>query len=164
MKDAEGNYWIGTFLEGVLIKIDTNNKSVKVYKDKIDSRSVRTIAEDDKYMWIGTSDGLCKLDKKTNKFTTYTEDDALLNNNIYGILIDDYGNLWMSTNNGISKFDVNKNKFENLYLEDGLQSNEFNGGSYYKNRKGEFLFGGINGLTYLIYLDNSGRVFTKGCI
>ena len=145
-EDSEGNYWIGTFLEGNLIKIDTNNKSVKVYNDKIDSKSVRTIAEDDKYMWIGTSDGLCKLDKETNKFTTYTEDDGLSNNNIYGILIDDNGNLWMSTNNGISKFDVNKNKFVNLYLEDGLQSNEFNGGSYYKSSKGEFLFGGINGL------------------
>ena len=145
-EDAEDNYWIGTFLEGYLIKIDTKNKSVKVFKDKIDSKSVRTIAEDDKYMWIGTSDGLCKLDKKTNKLVTYTEDDGLSNNNIYGILIDNHGNLWMSTNNGISKFDVNEDKFVNLYLEDGLQSNEFNGGSYYKNSKGEFLFGGINGL------------------
>ena len=62
-------------------------------------------------MWIGTSDGLCKLDKKTNKLVTYTEDDGLSNNNIYGILIDNHGNLWMSTNNGISKFDVNEDKF-----------------------------------------------------
>ena len=145
-EDREGNYWIGTFLEGYLIKIDVKNKSVKVYKDEINSKSIRTIAEDDKYLWIGTSNGLCRLDKNSDEFKTYTEDDGLSNNNIYGILIDNQGYLWMSTNNGISKFDPNKNEFRNLYLEDGLQSNEFNGGAYYKNSKGEFLFGGINGL------------------
>lgn len=145
-EDKEGNYWVGTFLEGYLIKIDSKNKSVKVYKDEINSKSIRTIGEDDKYLWIGTSDGLCGLNKKSGKFITYTEDEGLSNNNIYGILIDDQGNLWMSSNNGISKFYVNKEKFVNFYLEDGLQSNEFNGGSYYKNSKGEFLFGGINGL------------------
>lgn len=145
-EDREGNYWIGTFLKGYLIKIDAKNKSVKVYKDEIDSKAIRSIAEDDKYLWIGTSDGLCRLDKKEDKITTYTEDDGLANNNIYGILVDNQGDLWMSTNNGISKFDINKDKFVSFYLEDGLQSNEFNGASYYKNSKGEFLFGGINGL------------------
>ena len=145
-EDREGNYWIGTFLEGYLLKIDVKNKNVKVYKDELSSKSIRTIVEYDKYLWIGTSDGLCRLDKDTDEFVAYTEDDGLANNNIYGILIDNQGNLWMSTNNGISKFNINEDKFMNLSLEDGLQSNEFNGGSYYKNSKGEFLFGGINGL------------------
>ena len=145
-EDREGNYWIGTFLEGYLLKIDTKNKSVKVYEDEINSKSVRTIAEDDKYLWIGSSDGLFRLEKDTDKILTYTEDDGLCNNNIYGILIDDQGNLWMSTNNGLSKFDSKKEKFINFYLEDGIQSNEFNGASYLKNNSGEFLFGGINGL------------------
>lgn len=145
-EDEEGNYWIGTFLEGYLINIDGKSKSVKVYKEELNAKSIRTIAEDDKYLWIGTSDGLSRMDKDTGKFASYTEDNGLANNNIYGILIDSQNNLWMSTNNGISKFDVNKDKFVSLYLEDGLQSNEFNGAAYYKNSKGEFLFGGINGL------------------
>lgn len=145
-EDKEGNHWIGTFLEGYLIRIDAKNKSVKVYKDEIDAKSIKTIAEDDKYLWIGSSDGLFRLDKKEDKITTYTEDDGLANNNIFGILLDNQGDLWMSTNNGISEFDINKNKFVSFYLEDGLQSNEFNAASYYKNAKGEFLFGGINGL------------------
>lgn len=137
---------INTFLEGYLINIDGKSKSVKVYKEELNAKSIRTIAEDDKYLWIGTSDGLSRMDKDTGEFASYTEDDGLANNNIYGILIDSQGNLWMSTNDGISKYDVNKDKFASLYLEDGLQSNEFNGAAYYKNSKGEFLFGGINGL------------------
>ena len=145
-EDREGNYWIGTFLEGYLININQKNKNVKVYKNEINSKSIRTIAEDDKYLWVGTSDGLCRLEKGTDKILTYTEEDGLCNNNIYGILIDDKGNLWMSTNNGLCKFDSKNEKFINFYLEDGIQSNEFNGASYLKNNSGEFLFGGINGL------------------
>lgn len=145
-EDKEGNYWIGTFLEGYLIKIDTKKKILDIYNEEIDSKSVRTIAEDNKYIWIGTSNGLCSLNKETGEFATYTEEDGLVNNNIYGILMDNQNNLWMSTNNGISKIDIAKRKFISFYLEDGLQSNEFNGASYFKTAKGEFLFGGINGL------------------
>lgn len=145
-EDKEGNYWIGTFLEGYLIKIDEKKKILDIYSEEIDSKSVRTIAEDNKYIWIGTSNGLCSLNKETGEFATYTEEDGLVNNNIYGILMDNQNNLWMSTNNGISKIDIAKRKFISFYLEDGLQSNEFNGASYFKTAKGEFLFGGINGL------------------
>lgn len=145
-EDKEGNFWLGTFLEGYLININIKDKNVKVYKYEINSKAVRTIAEDDKYLWIGTSDGLCRLEKKTDEILTYTEDDGLCNNNIYGILIDNKNNLWMSTNNGLCKFNPNKEIFTNFYLEDGIQSNEFNGASYLKNSNGEFLLGGINGL------------------
>lgn len=159
-EDCEGNFWIGTFVKGYLIKFDTKNKRVYTYNKELDSSSIRSIVEDNaECIWIGTSDGMFKFDKNTEKFTTYTEIDGLSNNTIYGILIDDYGNPWASTNNGISKFDLEKNKFINFYQEDGLQSDEFNGSAYYKNNNGEFIFGGINGLN--IFHPNNIKSYEK---
>ncbi|MGL5316104.1 MAG: ligand-binding sensor domain-containing protein [Peptostreptococcaceae bacterium] len=152
-EDKEGNIWIGRIIDGGLSKIDIHNSSIVHYrkqtnsKDSISSNSVKTITEDSNgNLWIGTDYGLNKLDKKTSKFTRYTEKDGLPNNTIYGILEDDEKNIWVSTNNGIGKLDVNKNVFFNYNITDGLQSNEFNGGAEFKNSKGEFFFGGLNGL------------------
>ena len=151
-KDSEGIYWLGTFLNGGLIKIDPKDNSVKNYKfqensNSISNNSIRIITEDYKgNLWIGTSGGLNKLNKENEEFTNYTTIDGLPNNNIYGILIDDNNNLWMSTNRGLSKMDPEKETFQNLNVADGLQSNEFNGNSYRKLKSGELVFGGINGL------------------
>lgn len=152
-EDMEGNYWLGCFIEGGLIKLDPKNKSITNYKNKtknkktISNNTIRAIAED-KYgnMWIGTSYGLNKFNKNTGDFTRYSTKEGLPNNTIYGILIDEENNPWLSTNCGISKLDIKSNSFENFGITDGLQGNEFNGAAYHKNKKGEFFFGGINGL------------------
>lgn len=152
-EDSEGIYWLGGFIDGGLIKINPNDRSIKTYKyneeDKksISSNSVRTIAEDKLgNLWVGTSDGLNKFNKKKEESIRYKTKDGLANNTIYGILVDEGNNPWVSTNLGISKLDIERNTFKNFNITDGIQGNEFNGKSYHKNSKGEFLFGGINGL------------------
>ncbi len=96
-------------------------------------------------LWVGTAGGLDRFDPGTRKFIHYGESEGLPNNVIYGILADDDGNLWMSTNKGLSRFDPQRGSFRNYGTKDGLQSNEFNRGAFYKNRRGEMFFGGING-------------------
>lgn len=156
-EDRDGNYWIGTFIGGGLIKIDPNSTSepLKNYKNtdgengrnNNNINTIRSIVEDEYgNLWIGTNYGLNKLDKTTGKFTTYTQKDGLANNTVYGVLLDNKNNPWVSTNNGISKLDVNTKEFRNLSIVDGLQNNEFNGKAAYKGKNGEFLFGGISGL------------------
>ncbi|MEG1423258.1 MAG: two-component regulator propeller domain-containing protein [Peptostreptococcaceae bacterium] len=151
-EDRQGDYWIGCFRDGGLIKIDTRNKTIKSYKNEdknensISNNTVRSIGEDDYgNLWIGTSYGLNKFDENKEEFVRYSTKDGLANNTVYGILIDDENNPWVSTNLGISKLDIKTNSFENLGITDGIQGNEFNGSAYYKNKDGEFFFGGING-------------------
>ncbi|MCK5076460.1 MAG: hybrid sensor histidine kinase/response regulator, partial [Calditrichia bacterium] len=72
---------------------------------------------------------------------------------IYGILEDDSGNLWLSTNYGISKFNPRDEIFKNYDEKYGLQDNEFNRNAWYKSKKGEMFFGGINGLN-VFYPEN----------
>lgn len=154
-EDKNGIYWVGTFLGGGLIKIDPFSKTIHTYKSNDDTNeknnvnmnSIRSISEDNHgNLWIGTSYGLNKFDKKSEVFTSYTKKNGLNNNTIYGVVLDIYGNPWMSTNNGISMIDVDNNTIVNLTITDGLQDNEFNGKAYYRSKKGELFFGGINGL------------------
>ena len=93
-----------------MMKIDPINKTTKLYlnnkedKNSISNNYVRTIIEDDdNNLWIGTSYGLNKFDKSTEKFYTYTTKDGLANDTVYEILMDNNNKLWMSTNGGLSK-------------------------------------------------------------
>ncbi|RDY27159.1 histidine kinase [Romboutsia weinsteinii] len=166
-EDKEGNYWIGCFLDGGLIKLNPKDNSVKVFKNieknssSISSNTIRAIVEDDYgNLWIGTSNGLNKFDKEKEIFTRYTTKQGLANNIVYGILIDKYGNPWSSTNSGISKLDIKKKNFENFGITDGLQGNEFNGRAYHKTKNGEFIFGGINGFNIFTPEDMTKTEFT----
>ena len=151
-EDSKGNYYIGCFLEGGLIKINPNTKEYKIYKNienddsSISNNSIRYINED-LYgnILVGTSHGINILNLSTDKFNHYTEKDGLINNTIYGILVDKNNGIWMSTNAGISKLSTEDDTFKNFTITDGLQSNEFNGRSCFKSKDGNMYFGGING-------------------
>jgi len=96
--------------------------------------------------WLGSrGGGLTKFDRKNLEFTSFTIENGLPNDVIYGILEDDEGNLWMSTNWGISKFNKKTNSFLNFDVTDGLQSNEYNAQAYLKSQAGELFFGGMKG-------------------
>lgn len=160
-EDSYGNFWVGTDQDGLNL-MDKGNETFTSYniipssnnqKQTSDSlrRSsigvfVKCIYEDNNTnLWIGTTTGLSKFNRETKSFKTYTIDNGLPNNVIYGILEDEAGNLWFSTNKGLSKFNPYNETFKNYDYMDGLQGNEFNTNAYYKNREGKMFFGGING-------------------
>lgn len=152
-EDSKGNYWVGCFIDGGIVKIDPNKRTIENYRNKkedktsISSNNIRSIVEDKNgNLYIGTSYGLNKLNESNNTFERYSEKDGLSNNTVYGLLVDDNNNLWASTNLGISKLYTNTMTFETFNIIDGFQGNEFNGRAYYKNKSGELFFGGINGL------------------
>ena len=151
-EDSKGNYYIGYFLDGGLIKFNPNTKEYKIYKNiendetSISNNSVTFINEDlDGNILVGIIYGLNVLDVNKDTFKRYTEKEGLINNTIYGILVDDSNNIWMSTNGGISKLSTKENIFENFTVIDGLQSNEFNGRTCFKDNNGNMYFGCING-------------------
>ena len=151
-EDSNGNYYIGCFLEGGLIKINPKTKEYKVYKniegdkDSISNNSIRYISEDlNGNILVGTSHGINILNTSIDKFNHYTENDGLINNTIYGILVDENNGIWMSTNGGLSKLSIENDTIQNFTISDGLQSNEFNGRSCFKSKDGNMYFGGING-------------------
>lgn len=157
---SEGYLWIATS-NGGLNRFDKKRNIFKSYTNdsndlnSINDNQTRVIYEtDDGTLWIGTNNGLKRFDKEKEQFTSYTVNDGLPNNVIYGLTGDSEGYLWMSTNQGLSKFDPKKETFRNYDVNDGLQSNEFNVASFFKNKDtGELFFGGINGISNF-YPDN----------
>ncbi|HLP60260.1 MAG TPA: two-component regulator propeller domain-containing protein, partial [Candidatus Deferrimicrobium sp.] len=151
-EDRQGNFWIGT-QGGGLDKFDRQHEVFTHYKhNHYDSNSLSNdfvfcLHEDTSgILWIGTwGGGLNRFDPETATFSYFGTADGLPSNAIYGILEDDQGNLWISSTRGLSKFNPKDRSFKNYTERDGLQSDEFNGGSYYKSRRGEMFFGGING-------------------
>ena len=101
---------------------------------------------DDTYLYIGSTSGLIRFNKKTAAIEKiYTTNDGLSNQYIYGVLPDSNA-LWLSTNAGINRLQLNNESIKNFSAGDGLQSNEFNTYSFCKAADGELLFGGVNGL------------------
>jgi len=158
--EINNHLWIG-FENGInIIDLETD----KVYKinntveanNGLISNYIFCIHQDtDGNFWLGTDgalieilnyelreSGIIELETKI-----YTKKEGFSNDIIYGILEDDYKNLWTSTNKGLSKFNITTKKIKNYFVSDGLQGDEFNMGAFYKSNSGEFLFGGINGIT-----------------
>jgi two-component system sensor histidine kinase ChiS len=150
--------WIGT-IDGGLNRFDIAAEKFKSYlhdpsnPDTIGNNFVLCIqsfpyfSKPGQTLWIGTfGGGLNKFDTEEERFTHFTRKDGLADDVIYGILCDNWRNLWLSSNMGISKFNIRQGILRNYYASDGLGGNEFNGGAYYKNKKGDMFFGGVHGL------------------
>jgi signal transduction histidine kinase/ligand-binding sensor domain-containing protein/DNA-binding response OmpR family regulator len=149
--DQENNIWVGS-TAGVSV-LSENSVLVKHYRVdakegyNISNDMVKTIFFDSKgYVWLGTIDGLNKLDSKNNTIRKYFARDGLPGNLIIDILEDNHYNLWISTTNGLSKFFPEKGTFKNYSIHDGLVTDDFNTFASFKIPTGEMYFGGRDGL------------------
>jgi ligand-binding sensor domain-containing protein/signal transduction histidine kinase len=154
LEDKEGNLWVGMAPapDSGLDYFDRKNNRFLHYRHdpndqySISNNIVFSIMEDRRgNLWLGTARGLNFFDKKTRRFTAYSEKDGLANNIIYGILEDRHGNLWLSTSKGITKFNPVTKTCRNYDVTDGLQDNTFKHQAWYRTEQGEMFFGGING-------------------
>lgn len=100
----------------------------------------------DGIIWLGTEEGLQKIDFKTSTTTSFRRESGVLKD-VIAQIIENEGNIWVSTFNGIYKIDKNLKNLEEFYVADGLSNNEFNKKSSLKATDGTLYFGGIDGLT-----------------
>ena len=142
LEDSKKRIWIGTS-SGLYVIVNNTIKEIHP------GYPINCIQEDAKgNIWVGLYyGGVAMYDEKNNHFDQYTEKDGLPNSNVIGILEDDKNNLWLSTDNGLVKFNPAQKSFQTYTVSDGLAGNEFNYNSFFKDSKGEFFFGGYNGLT-----------------
>jgi two-component sensor histidine kinase/streptogramin lyase len=157
LETPDRRIWMGMD-EGGLVVFDPKSKQWTHFlhnnqdPHSISSNRILSLAVDptepDRFVWVGTRNGLNKLDLQTNKFIHFTTNQGLPNNVVYGILSDDHHNLWLSTNKGLCLFNPRTSETRNFTREDGLQHDEFNKGAYVKMPDGRMVFGGVGGLTW----------------
>ena len=129
-KSKNGNYWIGTFSNGLLLfnpkkgVVNKYQRSSKL-RNSLPYNDVRDIYETENGdLWIATwGGGLSYLNTMTNSFSTYkysVNSNSISSDDVLAIEIDQK-NLWIATwGGGLNFFNVNKKEFEVYNLEKQL--------------------------------------------
>ncbi|MGH1365165.1 MAG: two-component regulator propeller domain-containing protein [Calditrichia bacterium] len=131
--DSRGTLWLG--LGNGLERRLPDGRFTHLLWDAEDAPKIETIvghiAEDSfGYIWIGTIEGLYKLDRKNKNLHQFTHDplkQSSISNNAINFIYESDNTLWIATSNGLSILDLaaseNDAAFKNFYVRDGLPDN-----------------------------------------
>ncbi|RLD19771.1 MAG: hypothetical protein DRI69_07650 [Bacteroidetes bacterium] len=158
--------WIAT-LKG-LWKLDLVNNDcsyVGIDNGFGDARMICIEEDNQGRLWIGTyASGLQIYNPESHEVSILTKRTGLSNNTVVGILFDDDGDCWVSTYDGINILSSDGNVRAILHEMDGLSTNEFNRFSYFKDHKGNLIFGSISGLNIIDPLPLKSEIGLKDSI
>ncbi len=147
-KSKFGHLWLGTMTG--LYAIDVVNHTVDYFNQEtgLSGNQIQTLLElEDEKVLIGTNKGLDYFDFATNTKVVFNKRNGLSASNIYGLIEgNDQGSFWVSTILGLNYFDLKSKSFLKFFERDGLTANEFNRFAHFKDIKGRYYFGGVNGL------------------
>uniref|UniRef100_UPI00359403C0 two-component regulator propeller domain-containing protein n=1 Tax=Aquiflexum sp. TaxID=1872584 RepID=UPI00359403C0 len=126
--DKEGILWVGTNGDG-LFRLDTRSPSPQLSPynpggliNKIINGTLGKLYEDNSgFIWLTTTNGLQRINKKTDEVLTFKSDPlylgSLSNNTVESVLMDDKGHLWVGTTNGINKWKANNKDFRSFQIK-----------------------------------------------
>ncbi len=133
-EDTNGEIWVGTANgNGIYIYNKDTNQFRNINAgtpNTIPSNFIRSFLIDDKNIWIGTNGGgLCKYNKKTKTYTTYTniqnDSTSILSNLILKIVKKGEDEIWLATGRGIAKFNPKTEKFINYQNPQNINNDSF---------------------------------------
>lgn len=170
--DKSNIKWIGGLSQGTGLKMENKKTGeVKTFihdpnnKFSLSNNKIYSILRDSKgSLWIGTFDGLNKLEEETGRFLHFKNDPAdpnsISDNFVWPIYEDSRGILWVGTvRGGLCKFDPQSNSFIN-YKNDPADPTSLNDNyifSIYEDRSGVIWIGTNTG--GLNYFHPSSQVF-----
>ncbi|HEU4613735.1 MAG TPA: methyl-accepting chemotaxis protein, partial [Kofleriaceae bacterium] len=151
----DGRLALGSRESGLLI-FDPETRRMTPFEpdakggSSISSTEVRAIAEvEPGILWIGTADGLDRLELSSRTFTHFGTADGIVGTAVSGIAPDADGNLWLSTDQGVTRFNPATRTGTQFTKADGLMGRDFNPRAYFRTRTGALLFGGNEGFSVI---------------
>ncbi|WP_461117563.1 hybrid sensor histidine kinase/response regulator transcription factor [Spirosoma jeollabukense] len=102
---------------------------------------------DTSVLWVGTQEGLSRLDTRSLRCRNWTERQGLPNATINTLLTDSHQRLWFSTLQGISRLDPRTGRMRHFTTDDGLLDIEYRRQHAAQLPDGRLAFGGITGMT-----------------
>jgi signal transduction histidine kinase/ligand-binding sensor domain-containing protein len=144
-RDNSGIIWLADN-SGVLTGFDPNNKTffVKKYRHLTENAIYYSVLFDStrNALWIASTNGLLKVDRKTFAGKLFTEKDNLPINQVNALQFDLRHRLWIATNKGLCFYDPEQNVFKTFFSHNGLPNNVLN--QLFKMQPGGELFIGCN--------------------
>ena len=128
-EDHNGILWVGT-QGGGLFKF---NRATKQFSSVGFRTQIMQIYEDHLgVLWIAAYSGLKKLDRVTEKYTTYwhnpADPNSISSEKVISIQEDKKGRMWFGTiGGGLNKFDRGSGKFKSYTVKDGLPNDVIQG-------------------------------------
>lgn len=101
----------------------------------------------DQTIWIGSNQGLLKLDENRSEVVSVSVGNELTNRVVFSIEEDTNKNLWLATARGLIKFNPSTSEVTEFNKSDGVTNVEFNRRSATKSPEGKLFFGGVEGIT-----------------
>lgn len=136
------NWLIGT-TEGLYSC--TANASTLVQGMPITHIKCITVGANNK-IWVTSTSGIYVL-QNGKLIKTLNQKNGLLNEFVYGALIDKAGNAWCGSNNGLIRIDTTYN-IKTFNQTNGLLSDEFNTNGFLAHPNGNFYFASLGGINY----------------
>lgn len=141
--------WVGTNKGLLLLNIETLHYTLWEYTNgcqncPLGNRIRSLFRHTDGKIWIGSRSGLSIFDPEKKAFQTYTSDQSLPTEVIYGIMPGVDGNIWLTTTNGLIQIDPKTMETTNLSI---AENNTLDMGGHAIGYDGFLLLGGIDGFT-----------------
>lgn len=157
--DLEDNIWIGSFSRG-LVKFDVKTEKFIQYTHRrgdVTSLKSNYVTElcvsEDSTLWVGTNQGLCKYDYRSNSFVHINLDGYHNQQMILSMSNDKSGDLWIMTSDGIIKYLVRDNKIIFFDINKDINLTEISPACVTIDSHGRIFVGGYGGF---ISFDPSG--------
>jgi len=156
LADSRNRLWIGTY-KGLHLYNEKADNFVDYLQDDKDTNSISNntilcLAEDDAgNIWAGTQSGLNRISITSSgklNVKRYTTREGLPNDYIHSVIPDRNGIVWMGTNKGIIRLNTLTNSINVFDKRDGIHSLVFSENAFFRDSRGRYFFGGLEGLTY----------------
>ena len=126
-EDLEGNIWSGNFGQG-LTQIAPKIFSICTIDNVLYGNNIFSLWSDRQYRWIGTENGLVKMDLSTGKILKfYSKSSGLPKDTVTTIYSNDGKVLWIGTEkNGLFRMETGNEKIISYNLGEGKLENSIN--------------------------------------
>jgi ligand-binding sensor domain-containing protein/serine phosphatase RsbU (regulator of sigma subunit) len=123
-EDYEGDMWCGNYGLGLTI-ITPKTFSVYKFVNPSFGTNIFSFCFDQKYKWIGTENGLVKMDYQTGKIVKFFDkSNGLPKDKVTSIYTTDGKELWIGTGeNGVFRMDTGNEKILKYPIENGILEN-----------------------------------------
>jgi len=142
-----GELWVGCYYAG-LNRMNLQTGRCKHYLPNVNTICIYKDA--DSILWVGSSNGLYRYDKKADDFLLFGEGNAGRRiSNTSAIIGDDQNNLWLASPSGIFRISRTRDRVILYNARNGVEGitsqGDFSGTSAYKGQDGQIFMGASAG-------------------